>query len=31
MIGAVGSILFEKGRRSGLDLNGNPGLDIEAF
>ena len=31
MIGAAGSILFEKGRRSGLDLNGNPGLDIEAF
>lgn len=31
MIGAAGSVLFEKGRRSGLDLNGNPGLDIEAF
>ena len=31
MIGAAGSILFEKGRRSGLDLNGNPGLDIEVF
>lgn len=31
MIGAAGSILFEKGKRSGLDLNGNPGLDLEAF
>ena len=31
MIGAVGSILFEKGKRSGLDLNGNPGLDIEVY
>lgn len=31
MIGAVGSVLFEKGKRSGLDLNGNPGLDIEDF
>lgn len=31
MIGAAGSVLFEKGRRSGLDLNGNPGLDIEVF
>lgn len=29
MIGAIGSVLFEKGKRSGLDLNGNPGLDIE--
>ncbi|MEH6947500.1 tRNA (adenosine(37)-N6)-threonylcarbamoyltransferase complex transferase subunit TsaD [Peribacillus asahii] len=31
MIGAAGSILFEKGKRSNLALNGNPGLDIEAF
>ncbi|MFJ7747647.1 tRNA (adenosine(37)-N6)-threonylcarbamoyltransferase complex transferase subunit TsaD [Peribacillus sp. NPDC097295] len=31
MIGAAGSIMFEKGKRSGLDLNGNPGLDIEVF
>ena len=31
MIGAVGSVLFEKGKRAGLDLNGNPGLDIEVF
>ncbi|MDM5291973.1 tRNA (adenosine(37)-N6)-threonylcarbamoyltransferase complex transferase subunit TsaD [Peribacillus simplex] len=30
MIGAAGSVMFEKGKRSGLDLNGNPGLDIEA-
>ncbi|RID82964.1 tRNA (adenosine(37)-N6)-threonylcarbamoyltransferase complex transferase subunit TsaD [Peribacillus asahii] len=31
MIGAAGSILFEKGKQSNLALNGNPGLDIEAF
>ena len=31
MIGAAGSVMFEKGKRSGLDLNGNPGLDIEVF
>ncbi|MBT2602088.1 tRNA (adenosine(37)-N6)-threonylcarbamoyltransferase complex transferase subunit TsaD [Bacillus sp. ISL-53] len=31
MIGAAGSVMFDKGKRSGLDLNGNPGLDIEAF
>ncbi|KUP04319.1 O-sialoglycoprotein endopeptidase [Bacillus coahuilensis m2-6] len=30
MIAAVGTVMFEKGYRSGLDLNGNPGLDIEA-
>jgi N6-L-threonylcarbamoyladenine synthase len=29
MIAAAGSIDFEKGRRSSLALNGNPGLDIE--
>lgn len=28
MIAAAGSILFEKGIYSGLDLNANPGLDI---
>ncbi len=28
MIAAAGSILFEKGHHSGLDLNANPGLDI---
>ncbi|PJN87555.1 tRNA (adenosine(37)-N6)-threonylcarbamoyltransferase complex transferase subunit TsaD [Bacillus sp. mrc49] len=31
MIGAAGSVMFEKGKRSGMDLNGNPGLDIEMF
>lgn len=31
MIGAAGSILFEKGKRSDLALNGNPGLDIESL
>ncbi|MCK1994891.1 tRNA (adenosine(37)-N6)-threonylcarbamoyltransferase complex transferase subunit TsaD [Peribacillus muralis] len=31
MIGAAGSVMFEKGKRSGMDLNGNPGLDIETF
>ncbi|MDQ0221376.1 tRNA (adenosine(37)-N6)-threonylcarbamoyltransferase complex transferase subunit TsaD [Peribacillus cavernae] len=29
MIGAAGSMLFQKGKRSSLALNGNPGLDIE--
>lgn len=29
MIGAAGSVLFEKGKRSGYSLNGNPGLDLE--
>lgn len=29
MIGAAGSVLFQKGKRSSLALNGNPGLDIE--
>jgi N6-L-threonylcarbamoyladenine synthase len=28
MIAAVGSVLFEKGQRADLALNGNPGLDI---
>lgn len=28
MIAAVGSVLYEKGKRSNLALNGNPGLDI---
>lgn len=31
MIAAAGSIEYNKGRRSGLDLNGNPGLDLEMF
>ncbi|PLT32460.1 tRNA (adenosine(37)-N6)-threonylcarbamoyltransferase complex transferase subunit TsaD [Bacillus sp. V5-8f] len=29
MIAAAGSVLYEKGKRSNLALNGNPGLDIE--
>jgi N6-L-threonylcarbamoyladenine synthase len=29
MIAAAGSVMFEKGVRAGLDLNANPGLDIE--
>ncbi|WP_050613789.1 tRNA (adenosine(37)-N6)-threonylcarbamoyltransferase complex transferase subunit TsaD [Bacillus testis] len=29
MIAAVGSVMFEKGKRSAYDLNANPGLDIE--
>ncbi len=28
MIGAVGSVLYEKGKRADLSLNANPGLDI---
>lgn len=28
MIGAVGSVMFEKGQRARLSLNANPGLDI---
>ncbi|WP_110926854.1 tRNA (adenosine(37)-N6)-threonylcarbamoyltransferase complex transferase subunit TsaD [Bacillus massiliglaciei] len=31
MIGAAGSVLFEKGRVSDLSMNGNPGLDIETM
>lgn len=31
MIGAAGSILFEKGKRSKYSLNANPSLDIETF
>lgn len=31
MIAAVGSVMFEKGKRSDLALNANPGLDIEAL
>ncbi|RFU69236.1 tRNA (adenosine(37)-N6)-threonylcarbamoyltransferase complex transferase subunit TsaD [Peribacillus saganii] len=30
MIAAAGSVLFEKGKRAGLDLNGNPGLALES-
>jgi N6-L-threonylcarbamoyladenine synthase len=29
MIAAAGTVLFEKGQRAGLDLNANPGLDLE--
>jgi len=29
MIAAAGSVLYRKGKRSGMNLNGNPGLDIE--
>lgn len=31
MIAAVGSVLFEKGKRADLSLNANPGLDIEIY
>lgn len=31
MIAACGTVLFEKGKRSALDLNAYPGLDIENF
>ncbi|PKR82682.1 tRNA (adenosine(37)-N6)-threonylcarbamoyltransferase complex transferase subunit TsaD [Heyndrickxia camelliae] len=31
MIAAAGSVLFERGKRSDLSLNANPGLDIEHF
>lgn len=31
MIGAIGSVLFEKGIRSDLRLNANPGLDITMY
>ncbi|MBM7705083.1 tRNA (adenosine(37)-N6)-threonylcarbamoyltransferase complex transferase subunit TsaD [Metabacillus iocasae] len=29
MIGAIGSVMFDQGKRSEMDLNGNPGLDLE--
>jgi N6-L-threonylcarbamoyladenine synthase len=29
MIAAAGTVLFEKGHRAGMDLNANPGLDLE--
>jgi N6-L-threonylcarbamoyladenine synthase len=29
MIAAAGTVLFEKGQRAGMDLNANPGLDLE--
>ncbi|HLO12064.1 MAG TPA: tRNA (adenosine(37)-N6)-threonylcarbamoyltransferase complex transferase subunit TsaD [Pseudoneobacillus sp.] len=29
MIAAAGTILYEKGKRAGMDLNANPGLDLE--
>jgi N6-L-threonylcarbamoyladenine synthase len=31
MIAAVGSILYEKGKRANLSLNANPGLDITIY
>lgn len=31
MIAAAGTILFEQGKRDGMDMNGHPGLDIEEF
>ncbi|OMP67983.1 tRNA (adenosine(37)-N6)-threonylcarbamoyltransferase complex transferase subunit TsaD [Domibacillus epiphyticus] len=31
MIAAAGTVLFEQGKRDGLDMNGHPGLDIEQF
>ncbi|OKL36152.1 tRNA (adenosine(37)-N6)-threonylcarbamoyltransferase complex transferase subunit TsaD [Domibacillus mangrovi] len=31
MIAAAGTILYEQGKRDGLDMNGHPGLDIEEF
>ncbi|MGM7703794.1 tRNA (adenosine(37)-N6)-threonylcarbamoyltransferase complex transferase subunit TsaD [Pseudalkalibacillus sp. Hm43] len=31
MIAAAGSIEYNKGRRADMKLNGNPGLDLEAF
>jgi N6-L-threonylcarbamoyladenine synthase len=29
MIAAAGTVLFEKGQRAGMDLNANPGLNLE--
>ncbi|WP_018663931.1 tRNA (adenosine(37)-N6)-threonylcarbamoyltransferase complex transferase subunit TsaD [Heyndrickxia acidiproducens] len=31
MIGACGTVLFEKGKRSALDLNADPGLEMDNF
>ncbi|OLN21507.1 tRNA (adenosine(37)-N6)-threonylcarbamoyltransferase complex transferase subunit TsaD [Domibacillus antri] len=31
MIAAAGTVLFEQGKRDGLDMNGHPGLDLEQF
>lgn len=31
MIAAAGSVLFEKGSRAKLDLNGNPGLELTSY
>lgn len=31
MIGAAGSVMFEKGKRAELSLNANPGLEIEKY
>jgi N6-L-threonylcarbamoyladenine synthase len=31
MIAAAGSVMFEKGIRAGMNLNANPGLEIELY
>jgi N6-L-threonylcarbamoyladenine synthase len=31
MIAAAGTIRFQQGKRSGLEMNANPGLDLETF
>ncbi|WP_341357256.1 tRNA (adenosine(37)-N6)-threonylcarbamoyltransferase complex transferase subunit TsaD [Rossellomorea sp. y25] len=31
MIAAAGTVLFEQGKRGGMDMNAHPGLDIENF
>ncbi|OES45399.1 tRNA (adenosine(37)-N6)-threonylcarbamoyltransferase complex transferase subunit TsaD [Domibacillus iocasae] len=31
MIAAAGTVLYEQGKRDGMDMNGHPGLDIEQF
>ncbi|WP_064091179.1 tRNA (adenosine(37)-N6)-threonylcarbamoyltransferase complex transferase subunit TsaD [Rossellomorea aquimaris] len=31
MIAAAGTVLFEQGKRGSMDMNANPGLDIENF
>lgn len=31
MIAAAGTILFQQGKRDGMDMNGHPGLNIESF
>jgi len=31
MIAAAGTVLFQQGKRDGMDMNGHPGLNIESF